>query len=149
MGNEERKYVYGGKVEEVMRLEAQARALEDVILKELEILGLKSNMKVLDAGCGTGAVTRMMAMKVHPEKVYGIDFDPMFIDDAVKLADYQGVHNVKFELGDINALKFNEATFDLSYCRLVLMHVRDPVKTITELKRVTKICCKGWRWIQS
>lgn len=121
-----------------MRLEAQAKAFEKVIARELEILGLKPNMKVLDAGCGTGAITRRIASKVHPEEVYGVDFDPLFINEAKKFATKDGTKNAKFEVGDIHNLKFNDATFDLSYCRLVLMHVRDPVKTIAELERVTK-----------
>lgn len=139
MGNEARKYAYGGKVEEAIRLEAQAKAFEGVIEKELEISGLKSNMMVLDAGCGTGSVTRKIALKAHPEEAYGVDFDPLFIKEATKLAANQGIQNMKFELGNIDNLKFDDAMFDLSYCRLVLMHVSNPVKTITELKRVTKI----------
>ena len=138
MRNEARKYAYGEKVEEAIRLEAQAKAFEGVIEKELEISGLKSNMMVLDAGCGTGSVTRKIALKAHPEETYGVDFDPLFIKEATKLAANQGIQNMKFELGNIDNLKFDDATFDLSYCRLVLMHVSNPVKTITELKRVTK-----------
>jgi ubiquinone/menaquinone biosynthesis C-methylase UbiE len=40
-------------------------------------------------------------------------------------------------------LEFEDGFFDLSYSRLVLMHVRNPVKTVAELKRVTKSggCC--------
>ena len=72
-----REYAYAGKLEETMRLEAQAKALGKIIEKELEILGLKPNMKVLDAGCGTGAVTRRIAMNVLPEEAYGVDVDPL------------------------------------------------------------------------
>jgi len=133
-----REYAYSGKLEEAMRLEAQAKALEKIIGKELEIIGLKPNMKVLDAGCGTGTVTRRMASKVLPEKAYGVDFDPVFIDEAKKSAVREGVKNIHFELGNIDNLRFEKGTFDLSYCRLVLMHVNNPVKTISELKRVTK-----------
>lgn len=138
MSDKPREYAYSGKLEEAMRLEAQAKALEKIIGKELEIIGLKPNMKVLDAGCGTGAVTRIMASKVFPERAYGIDVDPVFIDMAKKSAAREGVKNVHFELGNIDNLKFEKETFDLSYCRLVLMHVDNPVKTISELKRVTK-----------
>jgi ubiquinone/menaquinone biosynthesis C-methylase UbiE len=133
-----REYVYAGKPEEAMRLEAQAKAFEKIIEKELQILDLKPNMKVLDAGCGTGAVTRKMASKVHPEEAYGIDLDPLFISEAKKTALSEGIKNAKFELGNIDGLTYDDGMFDLSYCRLVLMHVRSPVKTIAEFKRVTK-----------
>lgn len=133
-----REYAYGGKLEEATRLEAQAKALGQLIDKELDILGLKPSMKVLDAGCGTGAVTRRMALKVLPNEAYGVDIDPLFIDEARKLALKENVKNIRFELGNVDNLNYENGTFDLSYCRLVLMHVRNPVKTVAEFKRVTK-----------
>lgn len=138
MSDQPRKYAYAGKLEEAMRLETQAKALEKIIGKELDILGLKPNMKILDAGCGTGAVTRRIASKVLPERAHGIDVDPVFVDKAKKSASREGIKNVQFELGNIDNLKYEKETFDLSFCRLVLMHVNNPVKTISELKRVTK-----------
>ena len=95
-------------------------------------------MNVLDAGCGTGAVTRRMAAKVSPGEAHGVDVDSLFIDEARKLAANEEISNIRFSLGDIDNLKFDDSTFDVSYCRLVLMHVKNPVKTVTELKRVTK-----------
>ena len=138
MSDRPREYTYAGKPEETTRLEAQAKAFEKIIEKELQILNLKPNMKVLDAGCGTGAVTRRMALKVYPEHAYGIDIDPLFISEAKKTALKEGIKNTKFELGNIDNLTYDDGMFDLSYCRLVLMHVRNPVKTIAEFKRVTK-----------
>lgn len=138
MSDKPREYAYAGKLEEAIRLEAQAKALEKIIEKELEILDLKPNMKVLDAGCGTGTVTRRMALKLFPEEACGVDVDPLFIDEAKKSASREGIKNIRFELGNIDNLKYENGTFDLSFCRLVLMHVSSPVKTITELKRVTK-----------
>ena len=132
------KYHHAGKLEEVVRLEAQAKAFGRLLEKEFEIIGLKPGMKVLDAGCGTGAVARKMAAKVSPGEVYGVDIDPLFISEAKKLAINEGIKNIEFELGDVNDLKQFDGTFDVSYCRLVLMHVKNPMKTVTELKRVTK-----------
>ena len=138
LGDKPREYACAGNIEEAMRLEAQGKALENVVEREIETLGLQSNMKVLDAGCGTGAVTRKIALKVYPEEACGVDIDPLFINEARKLTKDQNIKNIKFELGDIDNLKYENATFDLSYCRLVLMHVKNPVKTVAELKRVTK-----------
>jgi len=132
------KYVHAGKLEEVVRLEAQAQAFGRLLEKEFEIVGLKPGMKVLDAGCGTGAVARRMAAKVSPGEVYGIDIDSLFISEAKKLATNEGIKNIGFELGNVDDLKHYDGTFDVSYCRLVLMHVKNPIKTVTELKRVTK-----------
>jgi ubiquinone/menaquinone biosynthesis C-methylase UbiE len=35
-------------------------------------------------------------------------------------------------------MKYDDGSFDLSYCRFTLMHLHDPVKSLSELKRVTK-----------
>lgn len=133
-----KKYVHAGKLAEVARLEAQGTALSRILEKEFEILGLKSGMKVLDAGCGTGVVTRRIAARVSPGEAYGVDIDSLFTDEAKKLAANEGINNIRFSLGDIDNLNFDDGTFDVAYCRLTLMHVKNPVKTVTELKRVTK-----------
>jgi len=138
LSDKPRDYAYAGSIEEAIRLEAQAKAFGKIIERELEILGLKPNLKVLDAGCGTGAVTRKMASKVFPAEACGIDIDPLFIDNAKKTAFDEGIKNIRFELGNIDNLTYDSGFFDLTYCRLVLMHVTNPVKTIAELKRVTK-----------
>ena len=124
--------------EEVMRLELQAAALSEIIDQEIEAMNLKSGMAVLDAGCGTGAIARRFAHLVRPATVTAVDFDPMFLDGAKAIAADEGIENVSFESGDIDNLEYRDEEFDLAYCRLVLMHVKDPVKTVEELKRVTK-----------
>ena len=138
MDNPPKHYSYGGKPEEVLRLETQGRAYRNLIEKEIDFLGLKPDMRVLDAGCGTGVVTRRIATKISPGEVYGVDMDSLFIKEAKKLAVKEKATNIKYSLGNIDHLEFEDGFFDLSYSRLVLMHVRDPVKTITELRRVTK-----------
>ena len=138
LSNQPKKYSFGGKPEEVQRLEAQGRAYGRLLDKEMEFLSLKPGMRVLEAGCGTGAVTRRMAIKVSPGEVQGVDMDSLFIEEARKIAAEKGVNNIKFSVGNADDLKFEDDVFDLSYCRLVLMHVKDPVKTVAELKRVTR-----------
>jgi ubiquinone/menaquinone biosynthesis C-methylase UbiE len=86
----------------------------------------------------TGAVTRRIASRVFPAETFGIDIDPVFIGKAKKTALDGGAKNIRFELGNIDSLVYDDGFFDLTYCRLVLMHVRNPVKTVAELKRVTK-----------
>jgi ubiquinone/menaquinone biosynthesis C-methylase UbiE len=138
LSDKPREYAFAGRLEEASRLEAQAKAVEKIIEGELEILGLKPNMRVLDAECGTGAITRRIASKVFPAEAFGIDIDPLFIDKAKKAALDEGIKNVHFELGDIDNLRYDGGFFDLAYCNVVLMHVKNPVKTISELKRVTR-----------
>jgi len=132
------KYRYAGNVQEAKRLELQAKIFNELLEKEVEMLDLKPGMKVLDAGCGTGTVARMIAGKVHPSEVYGIDADSLFISKAKTLAASQGIDNIRFEIGDIENIDYADNTFDLAYCRLVLTHKKNPAKLIAELKRVTR-----------
>lgn len=132
------RYIDAGKLEEASRLESQARAFGTVIEKELQILGLKPGSNVLDAGCGTGAVARKMASIVSPGLVHGVDMDSLFVSEARKLALKEGISNVNYHVGDVNRMTFDDGVFDFSYCRYVLQHVRDPVKVVAEMKRVTK-----------
>jgi ubiquinone/menaquinone biosynthesis C-methylase UbiE len=128
----------GGTEEEVMRLELQAVALSEIIDKEIDALNIQSGMSVLDAGCGSGAITRRFARKAHPGKVTGVDFDKIFLEYAKSIATDEGIENVEYELGDIDNLSYPDRSFDLTYCRLVLMHVKDTVETVKELGRVTR-----------
>lgn len=121
-----------------MRLEIQAVALSDIIDQEIDTMDINSGMVILDAGCGSGAVTRKFALRAKPAKVTGVDFDPIFIESAIAIAADEGIDNVSYESGNIDDLKYPDESFDLAYCRLVLMHVQDSVKTVEELKRVTR-----------
>jgi ubiquinone/menaquinone biosynthesis C-methylase UbiE len=136
--NESREYGDSGNLAEVNRLESQARTMGHLISQEFRLLNLRPNLQVLDAGCGSGAITRMIAKKVYPETVIGMDIDPVFIEEARKTADKNGVKNIRFDLGNIDEMKYEKGSFDLAYCRLVLMHVNDPVRSVSEMKRVTK-----------
>ena len=133
-----REYDYGAKKEEATRLELQALAMEPLIRQELQVLNLQKGMKILDAGCGTGAISRMIAEEVGPGTVYGVDMDTLFLEEAVKTANQKGISNIQFQEGNICNLDFKDGFFDATYCRLVLMHVNDPIETVQELGRVTK-----------
>jgi ubiquinone/menaquinone biosynthesis C-methylase UbiE len=133
-----REYDYALKKEEATRLELQAVAFEPIIRQELQLLGLQKGMKVLDAGCGTGAISWMIAKEVVPGKDYGVDMDSVFLQEATKQAEQKGITNIQFREGNICNLEYKDGFFDTSYCRFVLMHVDNPIETVSELKRVTK-----------
>jgi cyclopropane fatty-acyl-phospholipid synthase-like methyltransferase len=63
MSEQPRQYAHAGKTEEANRLEAQGKALERMLEREIEILGLMRDMKILDAGCGTGVLCGMATLR--------------------------------------------------------------------------------------
>jgi len=93
LSERESDYTMKHSEEEVMRLELQAIALSDIIDQEIDALDIKSGMAILDAGCGTGAISRRFAQIVKPAKVTAIDFDPLFLDTARAIAVDEGIEN--------------------------------------------------------
>jgi ubiquinone/menaquinone biosynthesis C-methylase UbiE len=127
-----------GKDLEMQRLELQAKSFESSLPKQFSLLNIKKGMAVLDAGCGTGSFARSVAKLVPPGSVLGLDVDATFIQEAQRLSEKSGLSNVDFKIGDVYNLEFADQTFDLTYCRFVLVHLSNPAKAVSEMIRVTK-----------
>jgi ubiquinone/menaquinone biosynthesis C-methylase UbiE len=80
-------------------------------------IDLPQEAKVLEVGCGTGAMARFVAELPHVSHVLGMDPSQVFIAKAKELA--QRVENVTFEVADGRALPCDDHCFDV-----VLFHTR-------------------------
>src|SRR5712675_2074900 len=74
------------------------------------ILGGRSPLDALDAGCGTGFLSLELARRGH--RVTGVDFAPAMLAAARRKAAAQGL-SVHFEEGDAEQLPFPPGSFDL------------------------------------
>lgn len=92
--------------------------------------GLARARRVLEVGCGTGAVLRELA---SPASLHGLDIDPVALTQALSHAA-----NVTLIRGDGLSLPYINQTFDIVYCHYFLLWVDDPLQTVMEMKRVTK-----------
>lgn len=101
---------------------------------------LKPHLHILDVGCGPGSITIDLARHVPQGHVTGVEYVSDPLDGARKLASSSGITNITFTVGDIHALPFDDETFDIVHVHQVLQHISDPVKALSELKRVTKTC---------
>lgn len=92
--------------------------------------------RVLDMGCGSGRLT--VALAQRGAEVTGFDTSAQRLDDARRRAVAADADvPVRLLEADADApLPFADASFDAVTSRLVLMVVRDPVATLTELQRV-------------
>ncbi|HEY6070718.1 MAG TPA: class I SAM-dependent methyltransferase, partial [Chthoniobacterales bacterium] len=86
---------------------------------------------ILDAGCGTGAILQRLG---SPEKNVGIDLAP----EAVEFCRRRGLTNV--QQGDVNALPFDDASFDAVISSSVIYHdwVPDVAGAVQEMHRVLR-----------
>jgi ubiquinone/menaquinone biosynthesis C-methylase UbiE len=126
------------------RLERQAALAR--LPDHLRFVPIPSQAHVLDAGCGTGSMTRLLATTHHDAQVVGIDLQADYIAYAAERANQEGLHNIEFRQGDIFSLPFAEATFDVVWSKYVLQWVKSPQAAVAEFARVTKpdglvVCC--------
>ncbi|MGZ8416529.1 MAG: methyltransferase domain-containing protein [Methyloceanibacter sp.] len=133
-------YVHARDVNEYQRLRDQALMWQRATEEVLDRAGLKPGMSCLDVGSGPGAVMRSMANRVGPQgRVTGIEIDGKLGRQA--LADLRAQGGAQFELIEADMLKLDSpsgAPFDLTYCRLFLMHMQDPVAALEKMLFWTK-----------
>ncbi len=91
--------------------------------------------RLLDAATGTGALAILAARR--GADVTGLDFAPALIETARARAAEEGV-TVAFELGDVEAMPFEDATFDKVTSTVGTMFAPDHGAVARELARVTK-----------
>jgi SAM-dependent methyltransferase len=91
---------------------------------------------VLDIGCGPGTITLDLARVVAPGPVIGIDRSEDAVAAARRLLD--GTARVSFETGDLFAMRFDDASFDVVHAHQVLQHLGDPVAALVEMARICR-----------
>jgi ubiquinone/menaquinone biosynthesis C-methylase UbiE len=113
------------------------RAMLDAYLAEIEF---PQGARVLEVGCGTGAVTRTLARWPKVAEATGVDPSMVFLQRARELS--RGVPNVRFEAGDGRALRFDDECFDVVVLHTTLCHVPHPERVLAEAFRVLR--SGGW-----
>lgn len=89
--------------------------------------------RVLDVGCGTGALTTVLADVVGSESVAGVDPSGPFVAEARRR-----VPGADLRVGPAESLPFEADTFDSALSQLVFHFVDDPTRAVAEMRRVTR-----------
>jgi SAM-dependent methyltransferase len=105
---------------------ALARALIDVA-------GVEGSTRVLDVGCGPGALTAALAERVGQDAVSAVDPSPPFAD-----ACRTRVPSAEVSVGRAEELPFPDDTFDATLSQLVVNFMADPPAGVREMARVTR-----------
>jgi SAM-dependent methyltransferase len=105
----------------------------------IDALTLPEGGTALEAGCGTGALTRRLARRVGPAgRVVGADINAYLLREAAALAGRAGLADrLTFRPGDVEALPFPDAGFDAALACTVLDEA-DADRGLAELARVVR-----------
>ena len=97
-----------------------------------DFAGVATGMRVVDVGCGTGALTEHLVARIGPAAVTGVDPSKSFV--AAMRHRFPGidVHEASAE-----RLPLEDRTFDAALAQLVVHFMEDPVAGLTEMRRVT------------
>lgn len=88
--------------------------------------------RILEAGCGTGAITRRLHRETRG-RVYGLDINSAFLALAKKIDP-----DTRFTAGDAASLPYASCMFDAVVCHFFLLWIAKPAKVLEEMARVTR-----------
>jgi len=128
-------YVHGYSASEAKRLGDQARTLTDLLHYDTRY---PAGSRVLEAGCGTGAQTVILAKNSPTAEITSIDISPESVQRAEERARAEGISNVTFQAADLFSLPFAPASFDHAFVCFVLEHLPDPGRALSVLKKLVK-----------
>jgi len=126
-------YVHGYGRREAERLLDQAGGLAGLLHHDT---GYPAGARVLEAGCGVGAQTVILAEKSPGADITSVDISPDSLTRAEAAVRAAGHGNVRFQQADITRLPFADASFDHVFVCFVLEHLPDPMAALHELVRV-------------
>jgi SAM-dependent methyltransferase len=98
-----------------------------------DLAGVAAGQRVIDVGCGPGALTAELVARLGPEAVAAVDPSISFVEAA--RARNPGVRVLQ---ASAEHLSFADGEFDAAIAQLVVHFMKDPVAGLAEMARVTR-----------
>ena len=121
----------------VRNLAAQAQAIWPQEVELIRRYQLPPDIRILDAGCGTGEGSSRLAELFPRARVLGVDIIDAHLDLA-RSRYRQLAQRLSFEHRSIYELELPDRSVDLTACRHVIHSIPHPERVVAELVRVTK-----------
>ncbi len=110
------------------------RMCDDAVISRISSLN-NPNARILDVGCGTGALLEKI-QNTFPNMIqYGIDISP----NMLAIARNRNLANATFDEGDAEKLPYDNGIFDIVICCSSFHHYPNPDKAMSEFRRVTRL----------
>jgi SAM-dependent methyltransferase len=104
-----------------------------------DLAALAPQGRVLEVGSGPGRLATILATVAPGVRVTGVDIAPDMVERAISLAARSGVADrVAFQIGDVAALPFDDASFDVVVSTLSAHHWPNPAAGLAEIHRVLR-----------
>lgn len=108
--------------------------VDEMTERLLDDAGIGAGMRVLDIGCGPGAVSLMIARRVGSTgHVFGVDQNPQILELARKTARDAGLSNLTFIEGGFDVALAERGSLDAVVGRRVLMYQPDAAQAVAQL----------------
>jgi phosphatidylethanolamine/phosphatidyl-N-methylethanolamine N-methyltransferase len=104
-------------------------------LLALERIGIRPGDRVLEVGVGTGINASLYPRHCH---VTGIDFSASMLEKAHARIRRKDLSHIRLMQMDAAALKFADESFDIVYAPYLVNCVSDPLKVVSEMRRVCR-----------
>lgn len=124
-------YVHGYSDREAGRLQDQADTLNRLLHHDTRY---PAGSKVLEAGCGIGAQTVILARQSPDAHITSVDISRESLTLAREKTAAEGLDNVRFQVADIYNLPFADGSFDHIFICFVLEHLHHPIQALRCLR---------------
>lgn len=109
----------------VFDTESMSHHTQTEVLKLLTLMNIQKDDLILDAGCGNGAPSRLIAKK-YICKIIGFDINPNQIKKAIDCDILEGVnHLIDRQVKDVHKLDYSENLFDKVFHNETMCHWMD------------------------